>query len=228
MRISLCFLIWNELQGCQLDIPKIDLSQFEEVYAVDGGSTDGTVEYLEGRNIPVYQQPERGYNQAYLYAFEKCSTDAVLFFHPKGTVPISHLYIFRPFLEQGFDLVIASRLSSHARNEEDDRIFKYRKWFVISLAWFCSLVWKKEGNTMWDVLHGFRAMTKESFIRISLLEEGLSGDLEMVIGSYRHKIRAIEFPTHETNCLYRDTHFKAWPTGLKILKYLKIEMFRKI
>lgn len=227
MKIALCFLVWNELQGCQSDIPKLDLSKFEQVYAVDGGSTDGTVEYLTEQGIEVYPQPKKGYNQAYIFAFEKCNCDALIFFHPKGTVPINHIYIFRPFLEQGFDLVIASRLGHHSRNEEDDKIFKYRKWFVILLARISAMIWKKEGNTAWDVLHGFRAMKKSAFEQIDPLPHGLAIDLEMVIRSYKKKFSIIEFPTHETNCEYRGTHFKALPTGIKLLKYLKFELFRK-
>lgn len=227
MKISLCFLVWNELQGCQADIPNINMDYFDEVYAVDGGSKDGTIEYLKSQNIEVHIQPKKGYNFAYIFAFELCRTDAVIFFHPKGTVPIEHLYLFKPFLIQGFELVIASRLGSHARNEEDDRIFKYRKWFVIVLAKLCAMVWKKEGNIAWDVLHGFRAMKKDSFFLINPLEKGLSIDLEMVVRSYKKRFKIIEFPTHETNCTYRDTHFKALPTGIKLLKYLKFELVRK-
>jgi glycosyltransferase involved in cell wall biosynthesis len=47
MRLSLCLLTWNELEGCKIDVPNSQRKHLEEVYAVDGGSTDGTVEYLE-------------------------------------------------------------------------------------------------------------------------------------------------------------------------------------
>jgi len=225
--IGLCFLVWNEAEGCRLDIPKIDLSFFDQVYAVDGGSTDGTIEYLSSQGIEVKKQPKKGYNAAYIFAFEECECDALIFYHPKGTVPIDHLYLFKPYLQQGFDLVVASRLGSHSRNEEDDQIFKYRKWLVLGLAFVCSLFWKKSGNTVWDVLHGFRAMKVEAFNGIDPLNEGLSMDLEMVVRSYKNDFKAIEFPTHEGPCTYRDTHFKTIPTGIKILKYMWFEIWRK-
>ena len=41
MTISLCLITWNEIQGCKHDIPLLDKKQFEEIYCIDGGSTDG-------------------------------------------------------------------------------------------------------------------------------------------------------------------------------------------
>lgn len=84
MTISLCLVIWNELEGCKLDVPLLPREEFEEVYAIDGGSTDGTVAYLEREAIPVYRQPGKGLNAAYLYAVEKSRCEAVVFFFQKG------------------------------------------------------------------------------------------------------------------------------------------------
>jgi len=44
--ISLCLIVWNELPGCQKDVPGLPRHLFEEVFAVDGGSTDGSVEII--------------------------------------------------------------------------------------------------------------------------------------------------------------------------------------
>ena len=78
MRISLCLMTWNELEGCKLDVPKLPRGAFDEVYAVDGGSTDGTVEYLTAQGIPVHRQPKKGLNAAYVHADEVSTCDAVV------------------------------------------------------------------------------------------------------------------------------------------------------
>src|SRR5271165_2423307 len=78
LRLSLCLLTWNEIDGCRSDLPAIPWNEFEEVYAVDAGSTDGTVEFLAGEGITVQKQPLPGYNQAYICAFDKCTTDALV------------------------------------------------------------------------------------------------------------------------------------------------------
>ena len=66
MKITLCLIVWNELEGCKIDVPRLPRNDFFEVIAIDGGSTDGTVEYLESQNIAVYRQPKRGLNAAYV------------------------------------------------------------------------------------------------------------------------------------------------------------------
>ena len=64
MTVGLCLITWNELEGCKHDIPLIDRSQFEQIYCIDGGSTDGTAEYLKEQGIEVYRQSKKGLNQA--------------------------------------------------------------------------------------------------------------------------------------------------------------------
>lgn len=39
--------MWNEARGCEIELPRIDFSSFDEVYAVDGGSSDDTIQILE-------------------------------------------------------------------------------------------------------------------------------------------------------------------------------------
>src|SRR3972149_3377085 len=159
MKISLCLMVWNELGGCMIDIPSLPREQFDEIYAIDGGSTDGTVEYLESQGIPVYRQPKKSLNAAYIYAVEKSNCDAVVVFFPKGTISTETLFQFRPLLEEGNDLVIASRKLRGAHNEEDDMLLKPRKWGVLCLATVAALLWMREGYFVRDVLHGYKGFT---------------------------------------------------------------------
>jgi glycosyltransferase involved in cell wall biosynthesis len=226
MKISLCLVVWNELTGCKIDVPNLPLDEFDEVYAVDGGSTDGTVEYLESQNIAVHQQPKNGLNAAYVHANDMSTCDAVVVFFPKATTPTGDLNKFRPLFEQGYELVVASRQVAGSINEEDSQFLRPRKWAVTGLAYLASIVWRKEGNRILDVLHGFKGWEKEAFKEMKILDYGLSIDIEMVVRSYKLKMKRIEFPTKEVSREYGDTHFKIWPTGEKLLGYLKYEWFR--
>ncbi len=227
MRITLCILTMNEITGCKHDVPQIQRELFDEIYAVDAGSKDGTIEYLQSIGIPVYIQPKRGLNAACVHAFEKCTTDALVFFHPKGSTPITDLGKFRPLFEQGYDLVIASRNIRGAHNEEDGRILKPRKWFVTSLALASALLFRREGPVVWDVLHGFRGMTVKGFCLVNPVDYGVSIDLEMVSRCYKKRLKRVEFPTKEMPRLAGITHFKALPTGWRLLKYIVRESKRK-
>lgn len=226
MRLTLCLLTWNEIDGCRHDAPRLPIDQFEEVYAIDGGSTDGTCEYLTSVGIPVHRQELPGYNGAYVSAFRRCTTDALLMFHPKGSIDPTTILRVRTLLEHGADLVIASRLMAGGANEEDDRLFKPRKWFVAGLGLAASLVWKREGQRIRDVLHGYRAMRRDAFFAISPLATGVSMDLEMVVRCYKKRLRRVEFPVQERPRLSGETHFKSLSTGAKLLRYLWFELGR--
>ena len=228
MSVALCLLTWNEVEGCRIDVPAIDFSQFDQVYAVDGGSKDGTIEYLKENGVAVYIQPVKGYNQAYIHAFEKCECDNLVLFHPKGSVPVSDLYKFREYFDAGYSLVVASRIIKGAVNEEDQHLIKPRKWFVKATGLLSYIIWAKYNKkVLWDVLHGFRGMNKLHFMEMGVLEKGLSADLEMVVRSYKLGYPYIEFPTQEMPRPHGETHFKAFATGKLLLKYMWFELRRR-
>jgi glycosyltransferase involved in cell wall biosynthesis len=226
MKVSLCLIVWNELRGCQLDVPQLPVDAFDEVFAVDGGSTDGTVDYLEKAGIPVHRQPKRGLNAAYVHANDISTCDAVVVFFPKGTLPTEDLLKFRSLFEAGYDLVVASRQIDGSINEEDSRLWKPRKWAVWGLSVFASLIWRREGVWVRDVLHGFKGWRKSAFFKMNVLDHGLSIDIEMVVRSYKLRLPRKEFATMELLRGYGDTHFKIWPTGKQLLAYLWFELWR--
>ena len=227
MKIGLCFLTWNEVEGCRHDVPMLDRSKFDQIYCVDGGSTDGTVEYLESQGIEVFQQSRKGYNVACKEAALHCSCDAFVIYHPKGSVPIRDTYKFRKYFEKGYEFVIASRMMKGAHNEEDGRLFKPRKWFVLGLALAAKLLFQREGNTTWDVLHGFRGMTVDAFRKMGVSDFAMSFDIETCCRAYKFRIKRIEFPIYEKERISGSTHFKAFETGRNCIRYLLWELLRK-
>lgn len=227
MKVALCLLTWNEIDGVKHDVPLIDRTKFEQIYCVDGGSTDGTVEYLESNGIPVYRQTAKGINQACLDAVQWCQCDAFVFYHPKGSIPVEDTYKFRAYFEDGYELVVGSRVIKGAHNEEDENIIKHRKWFTQGISLAAMILFKREGNQIWDSLHGFRGMTVEAFKRLGISKFDTSIDIEMVCRSYKFRIKRIEFPTWEKTRLAGQTHYKALPVGWKLIKYIVWELFRK-
>jgi glycosyltransferase involved in cell wall biosynthesis len=227
MRISLCLLVWNELEGCKLDVPRLPRDAFDEIYAVDGGSTDGTVAYLEQQGVPVHRQPKRGLNAAYVHANDVSTCDAVVVFFPKGSTPPEDLRRFRPLLEAGNALVVASRQIAGSRNEEDVAWFRPRKWMVRGLAIVAAALWRREGYWVRDVLHGLKGFSRAAFHQMHVLDHGLSIDIEMVARVYKLRLRRTEFPTTESPRPHGATHFRMWPTGKRLLAYLWFELWRR-
>lgn len=125
-------------------------------------------------------------------------------------------------------MVVASRNIAGARNEEDQHLWRPRKWLVGALSLLASLVWQREGYRIRDVLHGVRAFTVAGFRQLNPTDTGLSIDLETTVRCYRLRLRRGEFPTQEVTRPFGDTHFKAIPTGLKLLRYMAREFRRPV
>ena len=123
-------------------------------------------------------------------------------------------------------MVVASRNIAGARNEEDMHFWRPRKWLVGGLSILAALIWQREGYRVRDVLHGVRAFTVRGFRLIEPGDTGLSIDLETVARSYRLRLKRAEFPTQEVPRPFGNTHFKAIPTGLKLLRYMGRELRR--
>lgn len=221
MNISLCLLTWNEIYGCQKVVPALPTEIFSEVFALDGGSTDGTVEYLESVSFPVIPQQQRSYNAAYIEALGHYSGDAVVFYHPKGTVDEASLPLLADKLASGFDLVIASRMLPESRNEEDDQFLRHRKWFGLALSHAASLRWNRQAvPRVSDPLHGYRGLSRSFAETLTLQPTGVTADLEMVHAAYRTGVRVAEVPVDESEREVGRTHFPAYTTGRSLLRYL--------
>ncbi len=219
-KTSLCFIAWNEKQGCEFDLPRFDFTVFDEVFAIDGGSVDGTVEVLQKHGVVVHRQLQKSLNAAYWQAVETAKCENLIVFFPKGTLDPLITKQMKLLLLQGHELVVASRLIKGGRNEEDERLFRPRKWGVKALALIAAICWRRQGPLIWDVLHGVKGFTKQAFLEMNPTPTGLSIDLEMVVRAYRLRLSACEFPVEEVSRPWGDSRFKILPTGIKLAKYL--------
>ena len=121
-----------------------------------------------------------------------------MIFHPKGSIDPGIVLTFRPYLQHGYDLVIASRIvpgSSQRRGRPTAAAAQVVR--ARGMALIAALLWKREGPIIWDVLHGCRGMKRDAFQLIEPLPQGVSIDLEMVVRSYRCGLRQVEFPVAE-------------------------------
>jgi hypothetical protein len=225
---SLVLIVWNELAGCQADVSLLPTSSFDEVYAIDGGSTDGTVEFLQSRGIQVYRQTRKSLNAAYADAVAHSKCDAIVVFFPKATIDPVIATELSHRLDVGFDLVVASRNLPGAHNEEDEQVLKPRKWGVAVLSHTVSILWRREGWRIRDVLHGVKGFTVASYRRMKISEVGVTIDLEMTIRAYRLRISRTEYAVSEQARIHGETKFKIWPTGKRLARFMWAELFRRL
>lgn len=222
MKVGLVLLTYNEIDGVKALYDKIPFDAVDEAFAVDGGSTDGTLEFFREKDFPVVRQHSRkGRGEAFRIAFENTSSDALIFFSPDGNENPDDILRFRPFLEEGYDIVSASRMMKGAHNEEDDQAFKWRKWANNTFNLMANLTWNR-GKFITDAINGYRAITKKAWDRLRLDASDYFIEYQSTIRAFKLRLSIMEFPTHEGSRIGGESYARSLQTGLRFLKgYLR-------
>jgi glycosyltransferase involved in cell wall biosynthesis len=223
MKIALIILTRNEKPCLEVILPQIPPAGpdagYDYVCGIDGGSTDGTLDVYAQYNVPVISQSNRGRGQAFHEAFARVpDVDAYLFFSPDGNESIADLKKFKPLLEQGADLVIASRMMKDSVNEEDAHLLKWRKWANNAFNLMVNIAFRKKGPYVTDSINGFRAIKRDQALQLQLTANDYTIEYQMTIRSMKHKYTIVEFPTIEGQRIAGDSGAPSIPTGIKFLK----------
>ncbi len=226
MKIALCLLTYDEKQSLEAiwhRLPAIG-EGFDSIVAIDGGSIDGTLDFLKERKIETFVQERKGRGAALLLAFDKIEADAYLFFSPDGNEDPADIPRFKEYLKWGADLVIASRMMAGASNEEDGQIFRWRKWANCAFNYLANRLFRRGDSVTTDAANGFRAITKVAAQELELSAHDFTIEYQMTIRSLRKGLRIVEFPTCEGGRLGGETHAKSFRTGLHFLRRLWLEI----
>ena len=227
-KIDLCLFTFNELEGLKYTLKHINKKKFN-IFVVDANSNDGTIEFLRKKKIRFFIQKFKDYNSAYLIASKKSYSNKLIVFHPKKTIPIKTIYLIKKKLYQGYDIVFTTRMSKLGDNEEDGKILKPRKWFVLFLSIVINLIYRKKNqNKISDPLHGIKGFDTKKFNKIGINKKGVTADLEMCMMAMKKNLCFTELPVKEKSRRYGKTNFPALKTGSKILIFLFFSIIKKI
>jgi glycosyltransferase involved in cell wall biosynthesis len=231
MNIALVILTRNERACVEIVYPMLPPpgpgSGFDTVHVVDGGSTDGTREYFEQRGIKVIGQSKRGRGHAFQIAFRTIDADAYIFFSPDGNEDPADLPRFRSALEKGADMVIASRMTAGARNEEDDQLLKWRKWANNGFNLLANLAFRRAGPYVTDSINGYRAITREAARKLALDADDYTIEYQMTMRGLKRRLAIVEFPTHEGQRVAGETQAASIPTGVRFIRAFFRELARR-
>ena len=81
---TLLVMTLNEIDGMKTVMPKIRKEWLNQILVLDGGSTDGTLEWARNHGYEVYVQKERGFRNAYREVWPLIRSDVVVYFTPDG------------------------------------------------------------------------------------------------------------------------------------------------
>lgn len=211
MKTTLIAATLNEIEAVQVVLPQIDKSWVDEIIIVDGGSTDGTVEYCRNNGYCILVQQGRGYGAAIRGGVEIAQGDIIIEFPPDGNSLASKIPELIIEVDKGYDLVIVSRYKDHAKSYDDDVMT------ALGNRMFTFLTNKLFGTSYTDVLVGFRAYRKEAFTKLQLDTEGLSWPAQSAIRFAGYEFRVGEIAGDEPPRIGGQRKMKIFKTGFEIL-----------
>jgi glycosyltransferase involved in cell wall biosynthesis len=220
---TLVLLTLNEIEGITALFDKIPWDAADEVFVVDGGSTDGTREFLGKKGIRLIDQEKKGRGEAFRIAFDRAQGDVLCFFSPDGNEDPSDIPKLFTQVKAGADLAIARRFGKNAQNEEDDMMLPLRAWANRSFTLMANLLFNR-GPYVQDTINGYRAITRAAFERLGLDAEGFLIEYQMTIRAMKLRLKITEVPTIEAKRIGGESTANSIPTGFRFLRGLLHEI----
>ena len=158
-------------------MPKIKREWVDQIIILDGGSTDGTVEFARANNYFVYEQKKRGMRYAYLEVMPFVEGDVIITFSPDGNSIAECIPALVAKMRENYDMVIVSRYLDGAKSEDDDFFTGFGNWL------FTRTVNLIHGGGYTDVMVMYRAYRKQIIYDLELDQERWYKTPEMLFGA---------------------------------------------
>ncbi len=224
MSRCLIILTLNERDGVNSYREFLLNAPADEILAVDGGSTDGTVELLEEMGIRVVPQTRRGRGEAFRQGAAASYGEYLVFFSPDGNEDPDDVERLFQGLEGGDDMVIASRFLPDSVNEEDGETLPLRKWVNQIFTWVANLLWNRSGTYISDTINGFRGIRRRAFEAISPVSMRFTIEYELSIAAMRRRMTISEIATIEGQRVGGESKAISLPVGLDFLRFLGLQI----
>ena len=151
MKTTLIVMTLNEVNGMKAIMPQIHSDWCDQIIILDGGSTDGTIEWAREQGYFVYVQKQRGIRFAYREVLPYIEGDVVITFSPDGNSIAALLPDLIAKMKEDYDMVIVSRYLGDAKSEDDDIVTGFGNWL------FTKTVNLLHGGNYTDVMVMYRA-----------------------------------------------------------------------
>ena len=219
---TLVLLTLNEIDGLTSLWDRIPVSRFRRTLAVDGGSRDGSREFLAQRGIPVLDQPIPGRGVAFRVAAEATDTDRVVFYSPDGNEDPDDIERLDDLVAGGARLAIASRFAPGSQNEEQDAI-RARARVNQTLTWMANRLFNR-GPYVTDTINGFRALRRVDLLELDTSVKRFPIEYQISIRAMKRGWPIAELATIETPRAGGESKAVSWPVGKDHLKVLLTEL----
>jgi len=219
--VSLIVLTRNEKFGFEKIMPRVKRSWVDEILVVDYKSDDGTVELAKKFGFKVIQQEKKGRGNAFRLGMEQAKGDILVYFSPDGNEVPEDIPKLIKKINEGYDLVIASRFTKRSKSYDATLIRSFGNNF------FTKAVNLLFGASFTDSINGFRAIRKYIMEDINTDAEHFEIEIQMSIRCAKKNYKICEIPTIEPKRLHGEGKLNTYVDGWRYTKLILREFFNK-
>ncbi len=217
--VTLLIPTLNEIAGMRAIMPRIKKAWYDQLIIVDGGSTDGTVEYAEKNGWFLVKQKRPGLRHAYNEAFPHVTGDMVITFSPDGNSLPELIPALVDKMRKGYDMVIASRYLGNASSTDDDLLTAFGNRL------FTKTVNLLHGASYTDCMVMFRAYKTRIFYELELDKEDgfiqaeklfctrIGTEPLLSVRAAKRRLRVTEIPGDEPPRIGDERKLQLWRWG---------------
>ncbi|HTL48856.1 MAG TPA: glycosyltransferase family 2 protein [Verrucomicrobiae bacterium] len=219
MKVTLLLPTLNEVEGMKAVLPRIRREWVDEIFVVDGGSTDGTMEYAKEQGCRVLRQTRKGVPGAYRDALEHIDSDIIITFSPDGNSVPEKIPELIAKMKEGYDMVVVSRYMPGAKSEDDDPVTAFGNWM------FTKMINILFGGNSTDSLVIFRAWKADLVKKAIEVPPRAGYELYTTIYCAKHKLKTADIPGDEPKRIGGERKMNPLKNGLAVLGLILSEKF---
>jgi glycosyltransferase involved in cell wall biosynthesis len=231
LKVTLIVPTWNEIDGMKAIMPQIKKEWCDQTIILDGGSTDGTIEYARSQGYFVYVQKQKGFRHAYTEVWPYIEGDIVITFSPDGNSIAGLIPDLIEKMKEGYDMVIVSRYLGKAKSEDDDFLTGFGNWM------FTTMVNVLHGGHYTDAMVIYRAYKTQIIYDLELHKDDAFATAEKLfntkvswepllsVRAVKRKLKVTEIPGDEPPRLGGERKLQVWRWGAVFLFQFIRELF---